>query len=69
MMRFLVILFACILAWVLAAPSVIDREEDAFRLLNNYLQKYGPDENYIYLMDHGSAKRGLGPRPLRFGRK
>uniref|UniRef100_A0A8R1HHQ3 Uncharacterized protein n=1 Tax=Caenorhabditis japonica TaxID=281687 RepID=A0A8R1HHQ3_CAEJA len=65
----LFVLLSCLLAWVLAAPLV--DQEDAFRILNTYLQQFGPDDNrnayYVLNDDHGSMKRGLGPRPLRFG--
>ncbi|VDO66405.1 hypothetical protein V3C99_016239 [Haemonchus contortus] len=63
---FLVFL-ACIVAWAFATP--VSDTEAAYRILNKYLQRFGPDDlQDVYLYgDHGSNKRGLGPRPLRFG--
>ncbi|CAB3396828.1 unnamed protein product [Caenorhabditis bovis] len=74
-------LLSCLLAWVLAAP-MMDRD-DAIRFLDNYLRQFGPDDNYMSLINEHplnipllsgkstifrSIKRGLGPRPLRFGK-
>ncbi|ULT86679.1 hypothetical protein L3Y34_006408 [Caenorhabditis briggsae] len=66
----LFILLSCLLAWVLAAPYI--DQEDALRVLNAYLEQFGPAAEKVYYVaedDHGfrSIKRGLGPRPLRFG--
>ncbi|EGT43523.1 CBN-FLP-21 protein [Caenorhabditis brenneri] len=65
----LFILLSCLLAWVLAAPYI--DQEDALRVLNAYLEQFGPGGGdkvyYVAEDDHGSMKRGLGPRPLRFG--
>ncbi|CAO4376773.1 hypothetical protein L5515_006223 [Caenorhabditis briggsae] len=64
----LFILLSCLLAWVLAAPYI--DQEDALRVLNAYLEQFGPAAEKVYYVaedDHGSMKRGLGPRPLRFG--
>ncbi|CAI4227228.1 unnamed protein product [Auanema sp. JU1783] len=62
---FAIICFACVLN-VSSAP-VSDTE--AYRLLDSYLQRLYEDEGQgmILVPVHGSMKRGLGPRPLRFG--
>ncbi|KAK6757478.1 hypothetical protein RB195_015354 [Necator americanus] len=61
------VLIACIVAWAFASP--VSDTEAAYRILNKYLERFGGDDlQDVYLVgDHGSYKRGLGPRPLRFG--
>ncbi|KAH7694486.1 hypothetical protein AAVH_38466 [Aphelenchoides avenae] len=77
--RFLALLMLCTLLAISvfsptcsAAPTHMDHS-DAMRLLKNYMEYLDEPENngfseYVVMTDGlRSAKRGLGPRPLRFG--
>jgi len=52
-----------------ASPLVTD--ENTLKMLRNYMQQYEPEladlNNYVAIDEMRSSKRGLGPRPLRFG--
>uniref|UniRef100_A0A1I7YK20 Neuropeptide F n=1 Tax=Steinernema glaseri TaxID=37863 RepID=A0A1I7YK20_9BILA len=62
-----------VLVSVLAMPSLaapISDAEQQYRLLSRYMNQYNAPEfdlNGLLFADQRSIKRGLGPRPLRFG--
>ncbi|KAJ1371997.1 hypothetical protein KIN20_034051 [Parelaphostrongylus tenuis] len=62
-----IVFVACVVAWAFAVP--VSDSEAAYRILNQYLQRFGAEDlrDTYFIGDHGSDKRGLGPRPLRFG--
>ncbi|VDM64401.1 unnamed protein product [Angiostrongylus costaricensis] len=62
-----IVFIVCVVAWAFAAP--VSDAEAAYRILNQYLQRFDPEDlqDMYFISDHGSDKRGLGPRPLRFG--
>ncbi|KAK0410582.1 hypothetical protein QR680_005210 [Steinernema hermaphroditum] len=50
-----------------APPSDVEQQ---YRLLSHYMNQYNSpdfDLNGLLFADQRSIKRGLGPRPLRFG--
>nr|ABH10659.1 FMRFamide-related peptide FLP-21 precursor [Dictyocaulus filaria] len=62
-----IIFITCIVAWTFAAP--VSDIEAVYRILNKYVDRFGSDglQNVYLVGDNGPDKRGLGPRPLRFG--
>ncbi|TKR60897.1 hypothetical protein L596_028079 [Steinernema carpocapsae] len=62
------VLFSVFVAPARSAPTSVDDQQ--YRLLSRYLSQFNAPEydpsGYMYF-DQRSMKRGLGPRPLRFG--
>ncbi|CAD5223929.1 unnamed protein product [Bursaphelenchus okinawaensis] len=67
-----VLLILAVLAPFGYSGPVLESTNDlsALKMLRNYMEQYGGPEGdvqYVVLDDMRSNKRGMGPRPLRFG--
>ncbi|CAD5231453.1 unnamed protein product [Bursaphelenchus xylophilus] len=72
LLKVAIFLFLAILAQLGQAGPILESTNDltALKMLRNYMERYGEpdgDVGYVVLDDMRSNKRGMGPRPLRFG--